>query len=128
MIRRPPRSTLFPYTTLFRSLHLRDLGVGDAEAAAAVPQHRVGLDERVHHALEARRRQLHGLRQPGDLLAGVRQELVQRRGGPPERHPPPPPPPPKSPPILPPPRGGAGRGPPAPPLLWLRRHLPPPRG
>src|SRR5438552_4267112 len=31
MIRRPPRSTLFPYTTLFRSLYLRvprrDLGV-----------------------------------------------------------------------------------------------------
>src|SRR5256885_4797124 len=24
MIRRPPRSTLFPYTTLFRSRHLRD--------------------------------------------------------------------------------------------------------
>src|SRR3712207_9465519 len=24
MIRRPPRSTLFPYTTLFRSLELRD--------------------------------------------------------------------------------------------------------
>src|SRR2546425_8157061 len=23
MIRRPPRSTLFPYTTLFRSLHIR---------------------------------------------------------------------------------------------------------
>src|SRR5947209_17230467 len=23
MIRRPPRSTLFPYTTLFRSIHLR---------------------------------------------------------------------------------------------------------
>src|SRR5256884_4491562 len=29
MIRRPPRSTLFPYTTLFRSLELlRDGGVG----------------------------------------------------------------------------------------------------
>src|SRR2546430_17499851 len=27
MIRRPPRSTLFPYTTLFRSQHF--LGVGD---------------------------------------------------------------------------------------------------
>src|SRR3712207_7038246 len=28
MIRRPPRSTLFPYTTLFRSLQLvRDLGL-----------------------------------------------------------------------------------------------------
>ena len=26
MIRRPPRSTLFPYTTLFRSLCLRDYG------------------------------------------------------------------------------------------------------
>src|SRR3712207_7173320 len=30
MIRRPPRSTLFPYTTLFRSSRIRDL------AAAAV--------------------------------------------------------------------------------------------
>src|SRR5688572_32646297 len=29
MIRRPPRSTLFPYTTLFRSLgHSRDHGAG----------------------------------------------------------------------------------------------------
>src|SRR3712207_7694479 len=28
MIRRPPRSTLFPYTTLFRSLHLGDVGIG----------------------------------------------------------------------------------------------------
>src|SRR5256885_14503241 len=25
MIRRPPRSTLFPYTTLFRSVEIRDL-------------------------------------------------------------------------------------------------------
>src|SRR2546422_9374402 len=39
MIRRPPRSTLFPYTTLFRSFHLemqarkhRDAGVCDADA------------------------------------------------------------------------------------------------
>src|SRR6266496_6536683 len=36
MIRRPPRSTLFPYTTLFRSLEL-DLGVGrEAPAHEAV--------------------------------------------------------------------------------------------
>src|SRR2546429_5146911 len=27
MIRRPPRSTLFPYTTLFRSKHVMDLAV-----------------------------------------------------------------------------------------------------
>src|SRR3712207_7468211 len=31
MIRRPPRSTLFPYTTLFRSQRLQDL-VGDRAA------------------------------------------------------------------------------------------------
>src|SRR3712207_6995124 len=28
MIRRPPRSTLFPYTTLFRSIHM--VGIGGA--------------------------------------------------------------------------------------------------
>src|SRR5256884_3937563 len=37
MIRRPPRSTLFPYTTLFRSLNQRlaatDRMVGEAKAA-----------------------------------------------------------------------------------------------
>src|SRR2546430_13241458 len=43
MIRRPPRSTLFPYTTLFRSFailprqgRLRPVAVGHAEAAAHV--------------------------------------------------------------------------------------------
>src|SRR3712207_9018076 len=41
MIRRPPRSTLFPYTTLFRSdedalAHHRDAAVGDGEAAGDV--------------------------------------------------------------------------------------------
>src|SRR4051812_49576461 len=30
MIRRPPRSTLFPYTTLFRSVHARRQGQVDA--------------------------------------------------------------------------------------------------
>src|SRR3712207_7402847 len=29
MIRRPPRSTLFPYTTLFRSEMFRKLGIAD---------------------------------------------------------------------------------------------------
>src|SRR3712207_6999605 len=36
MIRRPPRSTLFPYTTLFRSVGA--VAVEDAEAAAQVPE------------------------------------------------------------------------------------------
>src|SRR3712207_7954216 len=52
MIRRPPRSTLFPYTTLFRS-ELADLGVRlhVVEANRVVvrqrqrPGHRGGVDE-----------------------------------------------------------------------------------
>src|SRR5436853_4174707 len=35
MIRRPPRSTLFPYTTLFRSHLLKDLRRGNREHAVA---------------------------------------------------------------------------------------------
>src|SRR2546423_3391160 len=31
MIRRPPRSTLFPYTTLFRSVIVEARGVGEVE-------------------------------------------------------------------------------------------------
>src|SRR5438067_4431312 len=48
MIRRPPRSTLFPYTTLFRSrraaLHSRGAPAGRGLRAlpAAVPEDRVG--------------------------------------------------------------------------------------
>src|SRR3970282_2772497 len=34
MIRRPPRSTLFPYTTLFRSLSADDIGPGRLQIAA----------------------------------------------------------------------------------------------
>src|SRR2546421_7337320 len=43
MIRRPPRSTLFPYTTLFRSLYRSDLLLSEAvermgQLAAARPE------------------------------------------------------------------------------------------
>src|SRR2546422_2149909 len=31
MIRRPPRSTLFPYTTLFRSVEQKEIGTGHEE-------------------------------------------------------------------------------------------------
>src|SRR2546421_9436285 len=37
MIRRPPRSTLFPYTTLFRSPHLLDGVRQHAELAGHLP-------------------------------------------------------------------------------------------
>src|SRR2546429_4777889 len=46
MIRRPPRSTLFPYTTLFRSLRHARFGIEDSqrpgELALDVRQHREG--------------------------------------------------------------------------------------
>src|SRR2546430_5124963 len=38
MIRRPPRSTLFPYTTLFRSVADGDLTVGSFAVPPSVPQ------------------------------------------------------------------------------------------
>src|SRR3712207_8669157 len=52
MIRRPPRSTLFPYTTLFRSRRGRAL----LDSDAVVPAHRSHLDRaaaraRISHRL-----------------------------------------------------------------------------
>src|SRR3712207_8906250 len=47
MIRRPPRSTLFPYTTLFRSISLPGLRVlGDAEQHQRHRAHRDDHDDR----------------------------------------------------------------------------------
>src|SRR2546430_5554556 len=52
MIRRPPRSTLFPYTTLFRSLGAidvrkgRDLRVGDRAACQQQAQQRTAEEPR----------------------------------------------------------------------------------
>src|SRR5256885_8601422 len=46
MIRRPPRSTLFPYTTLFRSISrrvMREHGGSDGVAAAALPPAKVAV-------------------------------------------------------------------------------------
>src|SRR2546429_8254437 len=39
MIRRPPRSTLFPYTTLFRSLRLPDFRIDLARLDRAIQTH-----------------------------------------------------------------------------------------
>src|SRR3712207_8005883 len=66
MIRRPPRSTLFPYTTLFRSRHLR-VGVVFLGRHGAVQR----LVVRRHLALRHR----------GDvLLVGVDELLHDRLG------------------------------------------------
>src|SRR6266496_3833751 len=52
MIRRPPRSTLFPYTTLFRSAH-----ASSGETPAPVqPQNRCGLGRSEEHTSELQSR------------------------------------------------------------------------
>src|SRR3712207_7305852 len=69
MIRRPPRSTLFPYTTLFRSQHgedEQDTGCGEQEEVGssqqpltddAVIQRRPLLQNLVHPAKEIRQQE-----------------------------------------------------------------------
>src|SRR2546427_3989789 len=47
MIRRPPRSTLFPYTTLFRSLRRADAILVQSAAQAASLARHFGLASRV---------------------------------------------------------------------------------
>src|SRR3712207_8167752 len=69
MIRRPPRSTLFPYTTLFRSeplLERRDGWIADRENRVREPEHH----SRRHRARESGRLPLHVQRgdPPGERL------------------------------------------------------------
>src|SRR2546430_11045443 len=45
MIRRPPRSTLFPYTTLFRSLETMGTAVTEVQQLLQVPKLRGTLGE-----------------------------------------------------------------------------------
>src|SRR5258707_6412108 len=58
MIRRPPRSTLFPYTTLFRSQGpsrgRRSLGRRSQPAAAAAAAHTLGRSEEHTSELQSR--------------------------------------------------------------------------
>src|SRR5579884_238376 len=54
MIRRPPRSTLFPYTTLFRSPRRRRLRAGGLRRPAGRPRRR-GAVRRPHGVLHAGR-------------------------------------------------------------------------
>src|SRR5256885_4184987 len=60
MIRRPPRSTLFPYTTLFRSVAARDLAAavglldelaGEGQEVHALARGLVGHGRHQHHGV-----------------------------------------------------------------------------
>src|SRR3989449_11665825 len=63
MIRRPPRSTLFPYTTLFRSLLLA-AGQRAGELSVTLPKNREQREHLVQRALAA-----------GARRAAIRSEL-----------------------------------------------------
>src|SRR5258708_18768548 len=69
MIRRPPRSTLFPYTTLFRSEHLEASQCGVTERVDAVRDRGAhGSRERQRELLDVRvQRRLGDSRQPDTL-------------------------------------------------------------
>src|SRR2546428_9531313 len=75
MIRRPPRSTLFPYTTLFRSIRPGGVGTdreGDVDALFAVRQ----IDRHRHPVLD--RRQL-GAQQTDKLPVGIVEDRKSTR-------------------------------------------------
>src|SRR5258707_1794538 len=74
MIRRPPRSTLFPYTTLFRSELADLLGAGRAARLARAQRRGPGAAERCGEAGDLRRL-------AGALAAFERDEAAARRGG-----------------------------------------------
>src|SRR2546422_8068595 len=89
MIRRPPRSTLFPYTTLFRANDVRERLLRDTEAG------------RLHRRRWPLRERCEGeaVGEPGALSLPLhvpaqrrlKPELIEQRRGPGPRHPPPPP-------------------------------------
>src|SRR2546422_8547086 len=80
MIRRPPRSTLFPYTTLFRSqVHLVDdhlERVGHAQGRHSVIRHT--------HAHRVRARALPFSRRPTDRATGRVDEHARAHARPPD--------------------------------------------
>src|SRR3712207_9161023 len=68
MIRRPPRSTLFPYTTLFRSpgFDIADITVGEEAFSPVVELYMVADDE--PSGLQASEGAF--TQEPGDILLG----------------------------------------------------------
>src|SRR3712207_8680864 len=74
MIRRPPRSTLFPYTTLFRSRPLDDGGL-DRRGRPRRQRLSVGSQHSIGQAVRApRTRGVLGAAGPGQRLTGRSEE------------------------------------------------------
>src|SRR3712207_7568131 len=56
MIRRPPRSTLFPYTTLFRSALVSDASIGFLFLGGVIPGLLMALAQMIIVAITARQK------------------------------------------------------------------------
>src|SRR3712207_8812105 len=78
MIRRPPRSTLFPYTTLFRSPHLRLEGRGVRLGGAQGPRAQPGVPRGVLELAEGRALRPHRRSEEHTSELKSRQYLVCR--------------------------------------------------
>src|SRR2546422_532057 len=81
MIRRPPRSTLFPYTTLFRSEHRHDLAGPDVPGHRAVESRHVDVHLLAVIASDDERmagHRLHGPTHPFPRAAGGRRRWRRR--------------------------------------------------
>src|SRR5258706_6516014 len=61
MIRRPPRSTLFPYTTLFRSLHRRHSHLASGALQKLERGHSDGRPHHIHERSEEHTSELQSL-------------------------------------------------------------------
>src|SRR5256885_10557055 len=69
MIRRPPRSTLFPYTTLFRSTaHGEGLARGQPERPVLVPRERGGREQQDQPADQRSEEHTSELQSPCNLV------------------------------------------------------------
>src|SRR5260221_3460389 len=84
MIRRPPRSTLFPYTTLFRSR--QHVAVAPVTCALLFPARKVqGIAAHVHQAVDGRRGRTRSeehtseLQSHSDLVCRLLLEKIKRR-------------------------------------------------
>src|SRR2546427_2358544 len=74
MIRRPPRSTLFPYTTLFRSL---DVARGGKEASR--PLERIGVDATGKHLARRSEEHTSELQSQSNLVCRLLLEKKKKR-------------------------------------------------
>src|SRR5438094_7694641 len=77
MLRRPPRSTLFPYTTLFRSVHVEAIGsVGGDSARRYVRLLEEARRFKLHHRSEEHTSELQS---PYDLVCRLLLEKKKMR-------------------------------------------------